>query len=553
MRSQKVYDFFMQVATEQLPNDVDSLKKVINDLTLKLLDITKKNDEKDNQIIFLEEKIKLLTHKLFGRSSEKCVEDRPEQQSLFNEAELGVDESGEKEEEKTIEVKGHRRKSKNAGRKPIAAHIPRNDIIIDLSEEEKKCKCCEKDRPCIGYDVTEEAEYEPAKITANRYIIYKYGPCDCEESKLEEACEIISAKMPPRMLPGSIASPNLLAHVLISKFADALPFYRQEKIFDRLGLHLPRATMSNWTISAAAKCKMLLDIMLEEARNGPLINMDETTVQVLKEPGRSPTGDSYMWVMLGRSNDKPIIFFYYNESRSGKVPLELLKDYEGYLQTDGYAGYDKVGALPNITHVGCTSHARRKFAEAFKTSKKKGSAKVGLAFIRRIYKEENIQREQLSNEEISKEEFVELRKKAIQPFLDKFKKWLNKKVIEVPPESLIGKAVNYTLNQWDKIIRFLDAWFLTPDNNIVENAIRPFVIGRKNWLFMYSPRGANASAGIYSLIETAKANGLEPFHYLKYIFTKLPLAVTKYDLKKLLPINLTMDDLKEEEVDPSNK
>ena len=267
--------------------------------------------------------------------------------------------------------------------------------------------------------------------------------------------------------------------------------------------------------------------------------MDETRVQVMKELGRSDTSKSFMWVLRGGQAEKPVIVYRYHPTRSGKVPLQYLSEYEGYLQTDGYEGYREVGSLSGITHVCCWAHARRKFDEAAKPSKKPGGAAEALGRIGKIYR---IERE-LRSEGLEADEFVRKRKDRVLPILKAFKGWLEKKALQVPPSTLLGKAVNYTLKEWEKLVKYLDSPYLTPDTNRVENAIRPFVVGRKNWLFSGSPRGAHASTTLYSLIETAKVNGLEPYRYLKYLFTKLPGAQSLEQCRKLIPQYLDRDEL----------
>lgn len=522
---------------ERLPNDVAALKEIIIDLQEKQKNIEDKLRERDRAYLILEEQVKLFKHKLYGRSSEKREKD-DKHPGLFNEAEIGLEESDAKNitEEQITYVKGHKRKKR--GRVSLLANLPREEVIHDLSDEEKKCKYCNKERPCIGSESSEELHIEPPRFKVIKHVKLKFGACNCKESQLREEPEIKTAKMPARLLPGSIASPGLLSFIIVSKFADALPFYKLEKILKRYGVDIPRMTMCNWAIKTASLCQELLEIMDKEIRSGLLIQMDETTLQVIAESGRSAASKSYMWVRIGYRDGNPIIIFNYHQSRSKEIPLSLLNNYRGYLQTDGYFGYADAGELPDIIHVGCFAHSRRKFNDANKASWNKGSSQVALSYINELYKIEKELRGKLDDGKISIGEFTAERKKLVLPVLAKFKNWLDKKVKQVPPETLIGKAINYTLGQWDKMIRYTDMWFLTPDNNKAENAIRPFVIGRKNWLFSYTPRGAHASAALYSIIETVKANGIEPYHYLKYLFTKLPQVKNRDDLKKLLPTNL---------------
>ena len=260
--------------------------------------------------------------------------------------------------------------------------------------------------------------------------------------------------------------------------------------------------------------------------------MDETTVQVMGEEGREDTEKSYMWLALGGPPDKTVVLYTYRKTRAACHAKELLEGYSGYLQTDGYSGYDAaVRGMPGIVHVGCFAHARRKFFEASKGSKKPQSSEEGMKYIRKLYYIENEMRERFKGEE----QFVAERKKHILPVLAEFKDWLLKRSKEVPPSLLLGKAIHYSISQWDKMTAYLESPYLTPDNNACENAIRPFVLGRKNWLFNKSPKGAESSCGMFSLIETAKQNGLVPLDYLTALFEKAPLANSTKDWEKLLP------------------
>jgi hypothetical protein len=269
--------------------------------------------------------------------------------------------------------------------------------------------------------------------------------------------------------------------------------------------------------------------------------MDETHVQVLNEPGRSNTSKSYMWVFRGGDVESPSLVFQYEPSRSGKIPQECLSGYKGYIQTDGYAGYDVLGERDGIVHMGCWAHVRRKFLEIVKAwpkgSKKHGNADVALTYIRRIYAIEK----EADEGALSAEGRYWLRQEKAVPLINEFRKWLEDIYPKTPPQGLLGKAISYALKQWDRLCRYTEDGRLRPDNNLAENAIRPFVVGRKNWLFAGHPRGAGASATIYSLIETAKANGLEPYRYLRYLFERLPMAETEADYRALLPQHAVRD------------
>jgi transposase len=266
-----------------------------------------------------------------------------------------------------------------------------------------------------------------------------------------------------------------------------------------------------------------------------MVQMDETPVQVLGEVGKKNTSKSYMWVARGGDPKYPLLLYQYHRSRSKEVANDFLIDYKGYLQTDGYAGYDEAGGQKGIVHVGCWAHVRRKFFEAKSGSKKVGSADEALSRIGKLYMKERSIRELLHDEKITEDEFQEERKAYCEPILEQFHTWLIKRESQVPPSTLLGKAITYTLGQWPKLVRYLEHWALTPDTNQVENAIRPFVVGRKNWLFSGSPKGALASSVLYSLVETAKANDIEPYRYLRFLFEQIPKAKTKSDYQNLLP------------------
>ena len=272
-------------------------------------------------------------------------------------------------------------------------------------------------------------------------------------------------------------------------------------------------------------------------RSGPIVNMDETTVQVLAEPGRTNTTKSFMWVARGGTPGKPVVIFRYHPTRAGCVASEILGNFQGYLQTDGYSGYEALGEREGIRHLGCMAHVRRKFVEVEKTTGKKAAGGTAHAVLDLIGKLYGVER-QAEKQKLAPEQIKALRAEKSSPILDKLKALLDARVATTPPKSLLGKAVSYALKQWDRLVVYLEDGRLRPDNNLAENAIRPFAVGRKNWLFSGHPRGADASATLYTLIETAKANGLEPYRYLRYLFEHLPAATTDAQRKALLPQHL---------------
>jgi len=515
-----------------LPDDASSLKELIGSLADSYTDL---ETESQRRIDYLEERIRLLQKELFGRKTEK--HQPPEtgqlQLGLFDEPDLP-----ELEKADTITVPAHTRKKR--GRKPLPADLPRIDVIHDIEESEKVCACgCQLSR--TGQEVSEKLDIIPAKMQVIRHIRYKYACKNCEGVE-DDGPTVKISPLPVQFIPKGIATPGLVSQILVSKFEDALPFYRQEKIFARLGVDIPRSSMCGWAIKASQYCDLIMELLHRKILSGPLINIDETPVQVLKEPGRSNTKKSYMWVFRGGSPDKPVLLYQYHPTRSGQVPNEFLKDYRGYIQTDAYAGYDALGRRPGIYHVGCWAHARRKFMDVIKAGSgkgKKGHAETALEYIRKLYAvEKNARKDQLTPDQI-----VALRQEKSKPILEKFEAWLNTLSGKTPPKGLLGKAVNYTLNNWPQLTRYLEQGYITPDNNAAENAIRPFVVGRKNWLFSGHPNGASASSCLYSLIETAKACGLKPYDYLRYLFDSIPFAKTEPDYEKLLPQNLTPEEI----------
>lgn len=519
----------MNVDITTLPDDPEALKQIIARLTREQDRYAKEND-------LLRERVRLLYAKLFGKKSEKRVGDEPSPQLLL----FDMPEPAEIEPaQEDVQVEAHARRKR--GRKPLPADLPRVDVIHDIGESDKICGCG-AGLSKIGEEVSEKLDIIPASIQVIRHIRPKYACKRCEGLETEGPTVKIAAP-PKQIIAKGIATAGLLAHILTAKFCDALPFYRQEKQFTRLGAEIGRATMCNWAMQAAEACQPVLELLYRETRSGPLINIDETTVQILAEPGRAPTTKSYMWIVRGGPPGKPGVCYHYAPSRAGAVAKALLKDYSGVVQTDGYSGYDFLDQQPGVCHAGCLAHVRRKFDEARKGRgkgvTKAGSVDVALNYIGKIYGvEKEAKRSQLAPELL-----LEKRREQAKPLFDEFYLWLCKKATQVMPKSLLGVAISYTLNQWDKLLVYLEYPEMTPDNNLAENAIRPFVVGRKNWIFSGTPQGAQASADLYSLIETAKANGLEPYRYLRYLFEKLPFAESVDDYEALLPMRLRPEDV----------
>ena len=360
----------------------------------------------------------------------------------------------------------------------------------------------------------------------------KYACKSCEET-------IKTAKAPLQAIPKSMAGPGLLAHILVAKFCDHLPLYRQEKILQRVGIDISRSSLCHWVIRCGQLVEPLIKLMQSDINDYDIAYADETTVQVLKEPGRRAQQKSYMWLFGGGPPEKFAWVYQYHPSRHGHIPQTFFEDFTGYCHVDGYAGYNEL-MHQRIQLVGCLTHARRKFFEVAQTlRKKKGLANHALNVIAKLYHIESQAKEQ----GLTVEQRHSLRQQEAKPLLDDFHTWLEENKHKTPPKSPIGKAIQYSLNQWHKLIRYLDDGRCEIDNNRSERAIKPFVIGRKNWMFADRVEGAKAAANIFSLIETCKANGIEPYAYLRYLLTHLPMANTVEQLEILLPYHCDREQL----------
>ncbi len=302
-----------------------------------------------------------------------------------------------------------------------------------------------------------------------------------------------------------------------------------------MGIALDRTNLANWMVKCGDLAQPLINLLHERLLEQPVIHMDETPVQVLNEPGKAAQSQSFMWVQAS-SGEQPVRLFHYAPTRAQSVPLERLTEQTIAIMTDGYEGYGKACKEYAITRLGCWAHARRKFVDAQKLQSKgkTGKADQALALIQKLYRIEAEIKDQPPDER------HKVRQQQALPVIDKLHDWLQKGLPHVLPNSVLGRALTYLHNQWPRLIRYLDDGHYPIDNNLAENAIRPFAIGRKNWLFSNSQAGARASANLYSLIETAKTNGLNPYHYLLRIFTDLPNAQTLEDVEALLPWRVTL-------------
>ena len=513
----------MLIQPNQLPDDINALKALVAEQAAQNAELAHENARISAKVLSLQEQLNLALARRYAASSEKLS---PDQIYLFDEAEADAlpDTDDEAEVDETVEVPAHTRKKR--GRKPLPDSLPRVEVIHEIPEEQRHCPHDGQVLAEINQVVSEQLDIIPAQIRVIRHIRKQYA-CSCGQC-------IQTAPLPGQPIPKSMASPGLLAHIAVSKYQDALPLYRQEQILQRIGVTIPRATLANWMIRTGQLVQPLINLLRDRLLAYDIVQMDETTVQVLKEPGKTAQSKSYLWLQRGGPPDESVILFDYDPSRSQTVPKNLLEGFAGYLQADGYSGYNGVVAEGGLVHVGCMAHARRKFSDAVKgqgKNKHPGKAQQGLAWIQKLYRVEKQARAQ----QLSAAERKAYRQKVAKPTLDKLRTWLDTSLPRVPPGTLTGKALNYLHNEWPKLIRYLDDGRLEIDNNLAENAIRPFVIGRKNWIFSDSVHGVKASANLYSLVESAKANGLEPYQYLREVFTALPQAETVEAIENLLP------------------
>ena len=503
-------------------------------LEKQIADLKSKNIQLENELKWLKEQFLLAQKKQFGSSSEKTSALQIE--LGFNEAEAVADSSPAVVEPETV---AYTRKPKSVGhREEVLANLPTEVIEYRLPEEERVCSCCGGPMHEMGSDTRDEVVIIPAQVKAIKHINFKYACRNCERNEI--TTPIITASAPKALIPKSLASASAVAYIMSQKYTEAMPLYRQEKHFERMGIELPRATLSNWMLKGGEMLEPIYNCMHKRLLNLDIAHADETTLQVLHETGRKAESKSYMWLYRSGREDPPIVLFEYQPTRSGSNPKQFLDGFAGYLHADGYSGYNDI---KSVTLVGCLAHTRRKFVDALNVipqaqrDNPENLANIALKYISDLYKIED----ELCD--ASSEYRKTVRSKQSTVILNEFKVWLDRESGLVPPKSILGTAFTYCKNQWPKLIEFLTDGRLEIDNNRAERSIKPFVIGRKNWLFSNTPRGAKTSAIIYSIIETAKENGLDPFSYLKYVFEQLPKNNSKTAIEDLLPWNPTVQSL----------
>jgi len=423
----------MPIALDQLPDDLDALKALVAEqvarneqLYADRQAVLQKNEQLKARVLSLQEQLNLALARRYAASSEKLS---PDQIRLFDEAEAET-QTGSPAEDEAVTVPGHTRRKR--GRRPLPDTLPRVEVIHVLLDSERICPHDSNSLSEIGAVTSEQLDIIPAKIQVIRHIRKQYA-CSCGQC-------IKTAPLPPQPIPKSQASPGLLAHIAVSKYQDALPLYRQETILQRIGVDLPRATLANWMIQAGALIQPVINLLRDRLLAYDILQMDETPVQVLKEPGRSAQSKSYLWLQRGGPPEQPVVLYDYDPGRGAEVPKRLLAEFKGYLQTDGYEGYNAVVAANGLAHVGCMAHARRKFYDAVNAqgkNKSAGKAHRGLALIRNLYRVEKQARK------LTPEARHDHRQRHARPILNELRTWLDEVLPQVPPSSATGKALNY--------------------------------------------------------------------------------------------------------------
>ncbi len=483
----------------------------------------------DAHILLLEELLRLRRIQRFAASSEKL-----HQLQLFDEAELEADMDAllaqlPDDLPQTAEAKAKPRQ------RGFSASLLRERIELTLSDEQKAGAS-----KVFFTKVKEELQFIPAQLK----VLEIWQEKAVFERDGEEV--IIAANRPVHPLGKCIATPSLLGYIITSKYADGLPLYRLEQMFKRLGQEVSRTSMAHWIIRLDEVFQPLMNLLREEQNHAAYLQADETRIQVLKEEGKTAQSDKWMWVTRGGPPGRPSVLFEYDPSRAGSVPVRLLDGFSGILQADGYSGYSQVCKQSGLTRIGCWDHARRKFIEATqaapsvaKGKSKPGASKadVALGYIGKLYA---IEREQ---KEHSDAERYQARQTRSMPLLAEFKTWLDNNVGKVMKGSLTRKAMEYTLGQWPYLVGYCERGDLHISNVLAENAIRPFAVGRKAWLFADSAQGAKASATCYSLLETPKANDLEPSAYINYVLAQIGEADSLEKLEALLPWNVPLEPI----------
>ena len=518
----------------ELLDTIKSLRTTIESLNATIEDLRKSLAESQERERLAKEEIETMKRRLFGRSSEKHMVQSDGQLDFFNEIELEADKQQEKEfpyeaDPELISGKEEKKRKPRTSRKEMFKGLLVEEEIIDLPEDQKTCNECGTMMEVVGQRVVRETlKFVPARLTVVKTIAKVYGCPKCKEDK----ANIVSPEVPDAIIPHSYASESVVVHAMYQKFVNAVPLYRQEKDWKQMGAFLSRGTLGRWIKICSDEHFVPIYEYFHRLLLGREFAMaDETRLQVLKEPGRNPETDSFMWLFRsGEDGLPPIILYRYTETRARFNAEEFLKGFKGYLMTDGYQGYNN---LPNITREACWAHIRRKFCDAIPAGKKDDlsePAVQGVQYCDKLFAIERYCREN----GYTPEQRHAFRNKKAPKILEAFWNWLDKQ--NPIKGSRIDKAVTYARNQKPYAETYLQDGRCSLSNNPSENSIRPVTVGRRNWLFCDTPGGAHASATVYTMVEMAKAHGLNVEKYLTFLLEKRPHSgMTDEDLEKLTP------------------
>jgi len=454
-----------------------------------------------------------LQRMIFGQKRERFEGD-PDQGRLPFEADPVVEKAREAEHEQATEaVRKKASRPNHNGRLPLPEHLPVEEVHIypegDLSGMEH-----------IGQEVTDELEIQPARLYIRRYIRHKYAPAG-------GGAPCIGA-LPDRVIDKGVAGPGLLATILVDKYGDHLPLYRQRQRFAREGVAIAQSTLDGWAGQAMDRLEILWDHLAADTKARGYLQVDESPIKVLDSLKKGACHQGYFWVY--HSPIEKTVLFDYQPTRGAPAPKRLLDEFTGYLQTDGYGVYDKLGAREGVVHLGCWAHARREFERALDNDRER--AEAALSWIQDLYATE----QQARQDRLSPGERKELRLEQSLPIINALGSWIHAEIKTVLPKSQIGKAMAYSAKRWDKLSGYLHDGLLEIDNNLVENAIRPLALGRKNYLFAGSHKGARRAGMVYSLLGTCKLHGVNPTQWLTHVLANI--LQTKYnDVKTLYPQN----------------
>ena len=505
----------MEKALENLSKE--DLLKVISSQQKEITDLSKSSSVKDEKIQHLlqerdhlKSQVEMLKRMQFGQKRERFEGD-PNQTMLPFEAEPAEVEQQQEEIKQKIEY--IRKRPNHKGRAKLPAHLP-------VEEIELHPECDLSQMVCIGKEITEELECEPAKFYIKRYIRYKYAEKD--------KSAVAIAELPERVIDKGIAGPSLLAMILVGKYGDHLPLYRQKQIFARENILIPSSTIEGWTRQALEKLEPLYEQLVLDTKAQGYLQVDETVIKVLDSDKKGAAHQGYYWVY--HAPLEGTVLFDYSPTRGGIAAVPMLGNFKGYLQTDGYAVYEKYGKKKEVRHLACWAHARREFEKALDNDKAR--AEKALLMIQKLYAIER----KAKQGNLSAEQVKELRLDESLPVINELGKWIFEEIKSTLPKSQIGKAMAYAYARWDALSAYLYDGNLLIDNNLVENAIRPVALGRKNYLFAGSHEAAQRAAMIYSFFAICKKHDVNPFEWLKHTLQNI-MSINHKNLKNLYPHN----------------